>query len=140
QGDAALVASPGGANVLIDGGPDPQLLATKLAALGVKRLDAVVATHPHLDHYIGLPAVLARFPVRLVVDTGCHPPESSSSTYRAFLQAVHEEGVPEEHPTQGDVLVVGDLRFDVLSPDRCWHGTNSDPNTDSLVLLLPSRE
>src|SRR5207245_11689232 len=71
QGDAALVQSPGGANVLIDGGPDPQLVAVDLAALGVKRLDAIVATHPHLDHYVGLPAVLARFPVRLVVRTGC---------------------------------------------------------------------
>jgi competence protein ComEC len=140
QGDAALVSSPGGANVLIDGGPDPQLVATKLAALGVKRLDAVVATHPHLDHYVGLPAVLARFPVRLVVDSGCRPPDSRSLSYRTFLRAVHAEGIPEKHPRRGEVLVVGDLRFDVLSPDRCWHGTNSDPNNDSLVLLLTYRE
>jgi competence protein ComEC len=140
QGDAALVQSPGGANVLIDGGPDPQLVAVDLAALGVKHLDAIVATHPHLDHYVGLPAVLARFPVRLVVDTGCHPPESGSASYRQFLQTVQEEGVPQEHPRAGDVLMIGDLRFDVLSPDRCWHGTNSDPNNDSLVLLLTYRE
>ena len=40
---------------------------------------------------------------------------------------------------RGDVLVVGDLRFDVLSPDRCWQGSNSDPNNDSLVLLLTYR-
>ncbi|MFN2545360.1 MAG: DNA internalization-related competence protein ComEC/Rec2 [Actinomycetota bacterium] len=140
QGDAALVSSPGGANVLIDGGPDPQLVATKLAALGVKRLDAVVATHPHLDHFVGLPAVLARIPVRLVVDSGCAPPESRSAPYRAFLRAVRAEGIPEEHPRLGDVLMIGDLRFEVVSPDRCWNGTNSDPNNDSLVLLLSYRE
>jgi competence protein ComEC len=140
QGDAMFVSSPGGANVLIDGGPDPQLVATKLAALGVKRLDAVVATHPHLDHYVGLPAVLARFPVRLVVDSGCRTSETVSPPYRQFLEAVRAEGIPEEHPTRGDVLVVGDLRFDVLSPDRCWHDTNSDPNNDSLVLRLTYRE
>jgi competence protein ComEC len=140
QGDAALVTSPSGATVLIDGGPDPQLVATKLAALGVKRLDAVVATHPHEDHYVGLPAVLARFPVQLVVDSGCVTPESRSDSYGDFLRAVHEEGIPERHPTKGDALFVGDLRFDVLSPDRCWHGTNSDPNNDSLVLLLSYRE
>jgi competence protein ComEC len=136
QGDAALVQSPGGATVLIDGGPDPQLVATKLAAIGVKRLDLIVATHPHYDHYVGLPAVLARFPTRLVADTGCDPPEAHTSAYRDLLLAMHQEGVPQEHPVRGDVLVVGDLRFDVLSPDRCWHGTNSDPNNDSLVLLL----
>jgi competence protein ComEC len=139
QGDAALVQSPGGANVLIDGGPDPQLVAMKLAALGVKRLDLIVATHPHYDHYVGLPAVLARFPTRLVADTGCDPPEAHTSAYQDLLRAMHEEGVPQEHPVRGDVLVVGDLRFDVLSPDRCWRGTNSDPNNDSLVFLLTYR-
>jgi len=136
EGDAALVTSPGGASVLIDGGPDPHQVATKLAALGVRRLDAVVATHPHLDHYLGLPAVLARFPVGVVLDTGCRPPESRSPWYVQFVRAVRQEGIPEEHPRAGDEITVGDLRLDVLSPDRCWHGTNSDPNNDSIVILL----
>jgi competence protein ComEC len=136
QGDAALVSSPSGANVLIDGGPDPGLVATKLAALGVKRLDVVVATHPHEDHYIGLADILSRIPVGLVLDSGCDTPESESVPYRSFIRAVHMEGVPEQHPARGDTYVVGDLRFDVLSPDRCWNGTNSDPNNDSLVLRL----
>jgi competence protein ComEC len=60
--------------------------------------------------------------------------------YRAFVRAVHLAGVPERHPSRGDRLVIGDLRFDVLSPDRCWEGTNSDPNNDSLVLMLRYRE
>jgi competence protein ComEC len=140
QGDAALVVSPGGASMLIDGGPDPDLVATKLAALGVKRLDAVVATHPHLDHYLGLPAVLARIPTGVVLDTGCHPADSRSPPYRAFLEAVRREGVPERHPRAGDELSVGDLRLELLSPDRCWHDTNSDANNDSLVIMLSRRE
>jgi competence protein ComEC len=136
QGDAALVSSPAGANVLIDGGPDPTLVATKLAALGVKRLDLVVATHPHEDHYVGLAEVLSRVPVGLVLDSGCRTPEGESVPYRAFLRAVHDEGVDQDHPTSGDVYVVGDLRFEIVGPDRCWDGTNSDPNNDSLVLRL----
>ncbi len=43
QGDSALVSSPGGANILIDAGPDKEEVAeevaTKVAELGVKRLD-----------------------------------------------------------------------------------------------------
>ena len=59
QGDSALVTSPAGATVLVDGGPDDDQVATELAALGVKRLDVVVASHPHADHVIGLPNVLS---------------------------------------------------------------------------------
>ncbi|HXY72574.1 MAG TPA: ComEC/Rec2 family competence protein, partial [Actinomycetota bacterium] len=136
EGDAALVRSPGGAAMLIDGGPDPEQVAVKLAALGVRKLDVVVATHPHLDHYDGLAAVLARFPAGLVLDTGCLPPETRSPSYRAFLAAVRAAGVPQQHPVAGDSYTVGDLRVAVLSPDRCWQGTNSDANNDSLVLMV----
>jgi competence protein ComEC len=136
EGDAALVRSPGGAVILIDGGPDPEQVATKLAAAGVHRLDLMVATHPHVDHYGGLAAVLARVATSVVLDTGCRPPESRSPPYLAFLDAVAAAGVPERHAAVGDSFVVGDVRVDVLSPDRCWRGTSSDPNNDSLVLMI----
>jgi competence protein ComEC len=137
QGDAALVSSPGGANVLIDGGPDPDLVAAKLAALGIRRLDLVVATHAHADHVEGLPAVFARVPVGLVVEPGCDEPLPS---YEEFLDAIADEDVPVRHPRTGDVLRVGDLVVEVLSPDACFTGTESDPNNDSLVILLSYRE
>jgi competence protein ComEC len=133
QGDAALIRSPGGATILIDGGPDPDLVAAKLAARGIRRLDLMVATHAHADHVVGLPAVLARFPVALVVDPGC---PSDAPYYSDFLDAVRSAGLPFRHPTPGTVLRVGDVRLEVLGPHACHHGTRSDPNNDSLVLRL----
>jgi competence protein ComEC len=133
QGDAALIESPGGAHILIDGGPDPDVVATKLAALGVHRLDLVVATHPHADHVAGLPVVLARIPVALVVDPGC---AGTSPFYAAFLRAVAANGAPFRHPRVGAELHVADVTMEVLGPERCWRDTDSDPNNDSLVLLV----
>jgi competence protein ComEC len=132
-GDSALVRSPAGATILIDGGPDPGLIAVKLASLGIRRIDLMVATHPHADHIVGLPAVLARFPVGLVIDPGC---PATSPFYRDFLRSVAASRVSFQHPRSGDRLLVGDVRVDVLGPEHCWSGTHSDPNNDSLVLRL----
>ncbi len=131
QGDSALLTSPGGVAILVDGGPDPAQMATELAAVGVRRLDVVVASHPHADHIVGLPEVLARFPVALLLEPGC---AEDSPDAAALAEAVQSEHVPVRHPRAGDVLVVGDVRLDVLSPDRCWHDTESDTNNDAIVL------
>jgi competence protein ComEC len=133
QGDAALVLSPGGASMLVDGGPDDEQVATELARLGVKRLDVLVASHPHADHIVGLPAVLARVPVGLVLQPGC---EDSSPQQRELDAAIRDEDLAVRHPRAGETLWVGDLRVDVLSPDRCWEGTDSDANNDALVLRI----
>lgn len=133
QGDAALVRSPAGATILVDGGPDQDAVATGLAKLGLRRLDVVVASHPHADHVIGLPAVLARYPVGVVLTPGC----PDTSVFGAELgRAIEAEGVPIRHPRAGSSFVVGDMHVDVLSPDRCWTGTESDANNDALVIRI----
>jgi competence protein ComEC len=132
-GDGALIRSSAGANVLIDGGADLQLVARKLSALGIRRLDVLVASHPHEDHVAGLAAVLVRFPVGLVLDPGCR---GSAPAYADFLRAVEDAEVPVRHPRPGAMYTVGDLQLEVLGPSRCFHGTHSDPNNDSLVLRV----
>ena len=137
QGDAALVTSPAGATILVDGGPDPEQVATKLTSLGVRRLDVVVASHPHADHIVGLPAVLSRFPVGLALEPGC---PDDSAIRRDLLRALQDENVPVRHPRAGESYSVGDLRLDILSPATCYAGTDSDANNDAIVFLLTYRE
>ncbi len=133
QGDSILITSPAGATVLIDGGPDDELDAQLLVSYGVKRLDAVVATHPHADHIAGLPQALARFPVGVFLEPGC---PDDTALQAELHDEIDAEGIPVRMPRAGDTVTVGDLTFDVLSPDRCWIDSHSDPNNDSLVLLL----
>ena len=71
QGEALLLTLPSGKHHLIDGGGlysetfdvGERLLLPALAHLGVSELASVILTHAHPDHYLGMGAVLSRFPV-----------------------------------------------------------------------------
>lgn len=75
QGDAALVQTPAGKNILIDGGgflipgkPHPfdvgkEIVVPYLKREGIRRIDLIVLSHPHPDHYGGLQAVVDSIPV-----------------------------------------------------------------------------
>jgi len=69
QGDATYIELPNGHNVLIDGGPSGAPIAKFLKDKGVTRIDHVVLTHPHSDHYRGLKKVFTDFDVKNFYDT-----------------------------------------------------------------------
>lgn len=68
QADSILIQTPQGKNILVDAGnnDDGPLVTGYLAKLGVKKLEAVVGTHPHEDHIGGLDEVIMKLPVKKV--------------------------------------------------------------------------
>ena len=70
QGDAALVTSPTGKTVLIDGGPraSAAALTTFLRGRVKAPIDLVLLTHRHDDHFGGLKQVAQTFGIRLFMD------------------------------------------------------------------------
>lgn len=62
QGDASLIQYEG-LNILIDTGPPAAAmdLTGYLKALGIRRLDLLILTHPHDDHTGGAPVLLQSF-------------------------------------------------------------------------------
>lgn len=71
QGDSTLLQLPDGAVVLVDAGgcepgafdPGERYVVPALRALGVRKLDLLVLTHPHADHVGGAKAVLEQVEV-----------------------------------------------------------------------------
>ena len=68
QGNAVLVRTPGHHALLFDGGPADCDLAGQLRALGVRKLDLALVSHPHADHFAGLLEALDALEVEVLVD------------------------------------------------------------------------
>lgn len=69
QGGAIYLEFPDGTNALIDGGSSGESIYQFLKDKGVTKLDRVVLTHPHGDHYRGLKKVFTSFEVDKYYDT-----------------------------------------------------------------------
>jgi competence protein ComEC len=140
QGDAVALRTPAGRWVLIDGGPrGPQgdagrrIVVPFLRAAGAAHLAAIVATHAHLDHFGGLPAVLEAFDPALVLEPGQPVPDAG---YLGFLGAVESDGAEWRPARSGDRLELDGVTIDVLSPDSVWAVGQVDVNEQSVVLLV----
>ena len=93
QGDSEFIQLPNGQTMLIDAGEAEygDRVVAELKALGVTKLDYVVATHPHADHIGGLPKVLASFSIGAVYLPNA---TTTTQTYKRFLAAVTDCGAP----------------------------------------------
>jgi beta-lactamase superfamily II metal-dependent hydrolase len=133
QGDSTLFLYEQ-KTILIDAGEYDMgdRVVNDLRSLGVRRIDLLVATHPHSDHIGGMQKVLAAFPVGKVLDTGlAHP----SPTYEQFLETVEQNHIPYQVAEQGQTIDVDPaLRVLVLSPPE--ERLSDDLNANSVVLRI----
>ncbi len=138
QGDAVLVRD-GTRSVLIDGGGWPRgdiagsVLVPALAKLGVRRLDALVLTHPDLDHCAGLVSVARYLPARSILMA---PGWSDDDPCVQGLQQV--PGVPVQLMYAGDQRRVGRWRLEVVHPSPADLRRDSLSRNDRSLVIRAS--
>ncbi|WP_078603269.1 ComEC/Rec2 family competence protein [Streptomyces sp. NRRL S-455] len=113
QGDAMVLAAGEGAGVVVDAGPDPQLVDHCLRSLGITRVPLVVLTHFHADHVAGLPGVLRGRAVGAIETTGFEEPADQAAFVRRQAAA---RRVPVTRAAAGDRRRTGELSWQVVWP------------------------
>ena len=136
QGDAILVQTPDGRQVLIDGGPNPTTLLNELSAVMPfwdRSLDLVMLTHPDGDHLTGLLAVLDRYKVGRVLHTSLTDATPLAASWRDRLA---KSRIPRTIAQRGMRIQVGDVALTVLHPgSKPLTGAASD-NNNAIVLRV----
>jgi competence protein ComEC len=140
QGDATAIRTPGGRWVLVDAGPaDARFDAGERRVLpflrqhGARRIEALILTHPHLDHIGGAPALLRALPTGALIEPGY---VTGSPVYLEVLRAAEERGVPWRAARSGRVLEIDGVRFEFLWPDPETLDVVHDANEISSVVLV----
>jgi competence protein ComEC len=138
QGDALVLAAGEGRAVVVDAGPEPELVQRCLDRLGVRRVPLLVLSHFHADHVDGVAGVLGGRAVgQVLVSPLAEPPTGARVVARTA--AAHD--VPVRVPALGESGAVGPLRWQVVAPARAAlePGEGSAANNASLVLLVEVR-
>lgn len=137
QGDATLIQTPDSHYILIDGGPDSQVISQLGQVLPPwhRQLDLVILTHPHADHATGLLSVLGQYHVQKFWYAGTN---YDSETYRTLMGELQQSQIPVEVVGQGATWAIGQNDIQVISPTANYVQAE-DPNESSIVNLIRYR-
>jgi competence protein ComEC len=119
----ALLLESGGTAVLVDAGRSPGDAWRELARARVRRLDALVVTHPDVDHTGGA-AILVE---RLRVARLCFPRAlAERAEIVALRRAARLAGVEEVALEEGQHLRLAAIECEVLWPPPVMEGADND--------------
>jgi competence protein ComEC len=133
QGDAILLQTPDGSDVLIDGGPDDRVVERLAQYLppSDRTIELVVLTHPDLDHVGGLPAVAKHFRIERILETAVRSSSRADRVWEAALEAQH---VVRLEATGSQVITIGGVALTVLWPPADTPA-DAEPRNDTSVVL-----
>ncbi|HEY3294368.1 MAG TPA: DNA internalization-related competence protein ComEC/Rec2 [bacterium] len=140
NGDATVISTPSGGQILVDAGPAfgdwsaADRILPFLAEQGIRHLDALILTHPDNDHIGGAAKIIESMPVNHVYING----DVSPSQTRVRLDVAESaKGIHEQRLTAGNMVRLSDqVSVMVLSPDSAVRPMMATENQRSLVLRL----
>ncbi|MDO8282506.1 MAG: DNA internalization-related competence protein ComEC/Rec2 [Thermodesulfovibrionia bacterium] len=143
QGDSSLVELPDGKAMLIDGGPAApdsgrMVVAPYLWSKGIRKIDYLVISHTHPDHYGGIAYLLNNFKTGEVWTNG-----RGSDVITGLIDNAEDQKIIVKTLKRGQLLEGNGYKIYVLHPYEDFYagsprGAFSDENSGSLVLKIES--
>lgn len=145
QGDATLFQFPSGETMLVDGGgfvgspidTGQRVLLPVLRARRLKRLDVVVLSHPHPDHFGGLLTLAEKVPIGEFWNTRQGEVEGAGPAYAALVELLRQRGTKLVRPATlcRSPRRFADVTVRVMAP--CPHyAPDRSANDNSFVLRV----
>lgn len=115
--------------VLIDAGEreDTQKILDLLRQKNVKKIDYLIATHPHADHIGGMAELIRTIPVDTIILSDI-PPQSIPTTrvYSELLLAIAEKGVQVMKAQPNKTISLGNgVVLSILAPTKAFTDLNN---------------
>lgn len=130
QGDAILIQNKD-FNILIDGGPNTssKFLISYLNSLHIKKLNYIIATHPHEDHIGSLDDIINNFNVNTFIGPKITTPDSD---FKSMIEALKNKNLNITTYNQNSVIN--------LSPNNSlsflWTGSTLDDNINNYSMVV----
>ena len=136
QGDSELVVAPGGAKILIDGGPNASVVSAleKTMPPGDRYLDLVVSSHPQLDHFAGIVNVIENYRIGAFLWNG-RSDSPNVAEWRDLVAHIAEKRIAMIPVGRGDIMRAGDSVLHVISPD-VFIAQSAELNDTGLVMRV----
>ncbi len=133
QGDSSLIILPSGEKILVDGGPDDQVLLGLGRYLNFfdRKIDLVILSHEHDDHVFGLVQVLGRYQVGKIIQAAS---SCQNLACREFFKIAKDDKVELENLDVAKKIIFGPNCFLKLFPPENPESQNI--NNRSIALKL----
>ena len=100
-------------------GAGSAVVVPALRALGVTRIQSIVVSHPHLDHYSAIPEIAQAIPVQQVVVTEAWSRiRDRTSGCGSLLAWLADHDVPVRCMVEGDTMHLGPLVWRAIHPPK----------------------